>query len=85
MCALGARVRVRPRSQHEDQVDWVFVDHISFHRPGNPYGNAHGVYADNLFRFSLLSMAAIEATLVLNVGGYRCACHLLSQRPPLSC
>lgn len=59
--------------QHKDGVDWVFVDHISYHRPGpSPYGGpGGGAYADNLFRFALLSMAAIEATLLLHVGGYR--------------
>lgn len=31
-------------------VDWVFVEHVSFERDGGLYGNAHGIYADNLFR-----------------------------------
>jgi hypothetical protein len=35
---------------HRDKVDYVFVDHLSYHRPGNPYGNRIGPYADNLFR-----------------------------------
>ncbi len=38
--------------QHSDGVDWVFVDHISYHREGTPYGNAHGTYGDNLFRWA---------------------------------
>ena len=56
---------------HKDGVDWVFVDHISYHREGTPYGNAAGTYGDNLFRFSLLCMAACEAPLLLHVGGHR--------------
>jgi starch synthase len=43
-----------------DGVHHLFVDHVSFRRPGI-YGDSHGTYADNLFRFALLSRAAIEA------------------------
>lgn len=25
----------------------VFVDHPSFHRPGNPYGDIYGAFGDN--------------------------------------
>ena len=32
---------------HRDGVDWVFVDHSSFQRPGGLYGDEHGVYGDN--------------------------------------
>lgn len=39
-------------------------------RDGTPYGSASGPFKDNLFRFSLLAMAACEAPLVLNIGGY---------------
>ncbi|KAL6965979.1 Pentafunctional AROM polypeptide, partial [Sarracenia purpurea var. burkii] len=28
-------------------VDWVFVDHPSYHRPGNPYGDIFGAFGDN--------------------------------------
>lgn len=28
-------------------VDWVFVDHPSFPRPGGLYADEHGVYGDN--------------------------------------
>ncbi|KAI3952055.1 hypothetical protein MKW92_019765 [Papaver armeniacum] len=28
-------------------VDWVFVDHPSYHRPGNPYADQFGAYGDN--------------------------------------
>lgn len=30
-----------------DGVDWVFVDHPSFPRPGGIYADAYGVYGDN--------------------------------------
>merc|ERR1712003_249734 len=52
-------------------VDYVFVDHPSFHRPGGLYYNAQeGVeYADNLFRFSLFTLAALEAPTALYLGG----------------
>ncbi|KAF5182371.1 Glycogen synthase, partial [Thalictrum thalictroides] len=48
----------------------VFVDHPSYHRPGNPYGDIHGAYGDNQFRFTLLCHAACEAPLVLPLGGF---------------
>ncbi|GMP24892.1 hypothetical protein CsSME_00002001 [Camellia sinensis var. sinensis] len=51
-------------------VDWVFVDHPSYHRPGNPYGDIYGAFGDNQFRFSLLCHAACEAPLVLPLGGF---------------
>ncbi|GLC74455.1 hypothetical protein PLESTF_001514700 [Pleodorina starrii] len=56
---------------HRDGVDWVFVDHMSYHREGTPYGNEYGTYGDNLFRFSLLALAACEAPLLLHIGGFR--------------
>jgi starch synthase len=57
-------------------VDYIFVDHPCFHRPGGLYYNAQeGVeYSDNLFRFALFSLAAIEAP---------CSLHL--QRTPSDC
>lgn len=51
-------------------VDWVFVDHPAYHRPGNPYGDNFGAFGDNQFRFTLLCHAACEAPLVLPLGGY---------------
>ncbi|KAL3653641.1 Pentafunctional AROM polypeptide [Castilleja foliolosa] len=51
-------------------VDWVFVDHTSYHRPGTPYGDTYGAFGDNQFRFTLLCHAACEAPLVLPLGGY---------------
>ncbi|KAK9834131.1 hypothetical protein WJX81_000869 [Elliptochloris bilobata] len=56
---------------HRNLVDWVFVDNPVFHRPGNPYGDEHGVFGDNQFRYALLSLAACEAPLQLQIGGYR--------------
>lgn len=29
----------------------VFVDHPSYHRPGNPYGNIYGPFGDNQVLF----------------------------------
>jgi len=51
--------------------DYVFVDHHTFHRPAGLYGDPAkgGEYEDNLFRFALLSVAAAEAPLVLELGG----------------
>ncbi|KAI5072640.1 hypothetical protein GOP47_0012746 [Adiantum capillus-veneris] len=51
-------------------VDWVFVDHPSYHRPGTPYGDTRGAFDDNQFRFTLLCHAACEAPLVLPLGGF---------------
>nr|WQA41340.1 SS8 [Ambrosia trifida] len=51
-------------------VDWVFLDHPSFHRPGTPYGDIYGAFGDNQFRFTLLCQAACEAPLVLPLGGF---------------
>ena len=50
---------------YKGDVDWVFADHLSFQRPGTLYGDEHGTYGDNQFRFALLSLAACEAALTL--------------------
>ncbi|CAE7183855.1 ARI5, partial [Symbiodinium microadriaticum] len=52
-------------------VDYVFVDHPCYHRPGGLYYNAQeGVeYADNLFRFALFTLAALEAPCCVAPGG----------------
>jgi len=52
-------------------VDYIFVDHPCFHRPGGLYYNQQlGVeYADNLYRFALFCLAALEAPVTLAVGG----------------
>ncbi|XP_076954064.1 soluble starch synthase 1, chloroplastic/amyloplastic-like [Bidens hawaiensis] len=76
---LGCRIKVSCSGgvqevvfyhEYKAGVDWVFVDHPSFHRPGNPYGDAYGAFGDNQFRFTLLCHAACEAPLVLPLGGY---------------
>lgn len=51
-----------------DGVHHLFLDHPSYRRSGI-YGDSQGVYGDNLFRFALLSKAAIEAPLRVPVGG----------------
>ncbi|XP_020533429.1 starch synthase 1, chloroplastic/amyloplastic isoform X3 [Jatropha curcas] len=56
--------------EYREGVDWVFVDHPSYHRPGNPYGDGRGAFGDNQFRFTVLCHAACEAPLVLPLGGY---------------
>jgi len=44
-------------------VDWVFVDHPSYLRAGNPYGDENGDFGDNQFRYALLCNAAVEIPL----------------------
>ncbi|KAL3714317.1 hypothetical protein ACJRO7_006273 [Eucalyptus globulus] len=56
--------------EYRKGVDWVFVDHPSYQRPGNPYGDSFGAFGDNQFRFTLLCHAACEAPLVLPLGGF---------------
>jgi starch synthase len=51
-----------------DGVHHLFVDHPSYRRPGI-YGDDNGVYGDNLFRFALLSRAALEAPLRVPLAG----------------
>ncbi|XP_021729114.1 starch synthase 1, chloroplastic/amyloplastic-like [Chenopodium quinoa] len=67
---FGGEQEVAFFHQYRDGVDWVFVDHPSYHRPGNPYGDSFGAFGDNQFRFTLLCHAACEAPLVLPLGGY---------------
>lgn len=47
-------------------VDFVFVDHPSYMRPGGFYSDQFGPYSDNRWRFSLLALAALEAPLVVD-------------------
>ncbi|KAK9071662.1 hypothetical protein SSX86_008091 [Deinandra increscens subsp. villosa] len=56
--------------EYRKGVDWVFVDHPCYSRPGNPYGDDNGAFGDNQFRFTLLCHAACEAPLVLPLGGF---------------
>ena len=50
-------------------ADYIFVDHPCFRRAGGLYHNQAGEYGDNLFRFALLSLAALEAPLSISLGG----------------
>lgn len=52
-------------------VDYVFVDHPTYHRPGGLYYNQElGVeYEDNLFRFALFCLASLEAPTAIAPGG----------------
>lgn len=61
---------------HQQQIygpgkacDYIFVYHPSYRRAEGIYGPPGAEYGDNLFRFALLSLAAAEAPLVLNIGG----------------
>ncbi|KAK9802897.1 hypothetical protein WJX73_003216 [Symbiochloris irregularis] len=57
---------------HERGVDWLFVDNPGcFQRPGGLYGDTAGTYGDNQYRFALLSQAALEAPLQLQLPGGR--------------
>lgn len=44
-------------------VDWVFVDHPSYPRPGGLYADEHGVYGDNQVRDGCCYCTVIPATL----------------------
>jgi len=69
--AFGASHTVGFHHEYDRGVDWVFVDHPgSYMRAGTPYGDAHGTFGDNQFRYTLLSLAALEAPLVLPLGGH---------------
>ncbi|XP_078431341.1 glycogen/starch synthase, ADP-glucose type [Wolffia australiana] len=67
---FGGEHEVAFYQEYRAGVDWVFVDHLSYQRAGNPYGDIHGTYGDNQFRFVLLCYAACEAPLVLPLGGF---------------
>ncbi len=54
--------------QDEAGAHHIFVDHPSYQRPGI-YGDSSGAYGDNLFRFALLSRAAIEAAARVPLNG----------------
>ncbi|CAE8637345.1 unnamed protein product [Polarella glacialis] len=52
-------------------TDYIFIEHDCFKRPSGLYWDPKEgrEYGDNLFRFALLSIAALEAPLILNLGG----------------
>ena len=65
--ALGTELRFL---HHRDRgVDYVFASHPSFPRPGGFYADSAGPYGDNQYRFALLSLAGLEAPLVLDLPG----------------
>lgn len=57
---------------HESRkgVDWVFVEHVSFERDGGLYGNSHGIYADNLFRYAPPRHSSIPQSRAVNSTSY---------------
>lgn len=65
---FGADHDVRYYHAKVQGVHHVFVDHPSYHRPGI-YGDSRSVYGDNLFRFALLSRAALEASARVPLDG----------------
>ncbi|GAB2221894.1 hypothetical protein Drorol1_Dr00013088 [Drosera rotundifolia] len=67
---FGGEQEVAFFHEYRAGVDWIFVDHPAYHRPGNPYGDSFGAFGDNQFRYALLCHAACEAPLVLPLGGY---------------
>ena len=50
-------------------TDYIFVDHPSYHRDGLYVDREGKEYVDNLQRYALLSVAALEAPLVLKLRG----------------
>jgi len=50
-------------------TDYIFVEHESYHRGGLYCDRDGKEYVDNLFRYALLTVAAMEAPLVLNLRG----------------
>ena len=57
--------------ESRDGVDYLFVDHVSFRRPGGMYGDKYGDYQDNQWRFKMLCLAALEAPLQVELPGGR--------------
>mmetsp|Transcript_1510 Transcript_1510/g.4886 ORF Transcript_1510/g.4886 Transcript_1510/m.4886 type:complete len:763 (-) Transcript_1510:49-2337(-) len=52
--------------------DCIFVDHPAIERGGGLYNDDAGrEYPDNLLRFTILSLAAMEAPLILSFDGYK--------------
>lgn len=67
----GREQTVRYLHKFQDGCDCIFVEHPSIQKPdGGLYNASDGTeYPDNLFRFTLLSLAALEAPLLLNLNG----------------
>ncbi len=64
---FGQHHEVRFFHAHTHGVHHLFIDHPSFRRAGI-YGDSTGPYSDNLFRFALLSRAAIEGAARVPLG-----------------
>ncbi|CAA6665748.1 unnamed protein product [Spirodela intermedia] len=47
---FGGEHEVAFFQEYRAGVDWVFVDHPSYRRAGNPYGDKYGAYGDNQLR-----------------------------------
>lgn len=79
----GKQERVRYWHRLSDGVDGrtcdcVFVEHPSICRQGGLYNDESGrEYPDNLLRFTLLSLAAMEAPLILSFDGYKYGDHVI--------
>mmetsp|Transcript_36039 Transcript_36039/g.91798 ORF Transcript_36039/g.91798 Transcript_36039/m.91798 type:complete len:581 (+) Transcript_36039:61-1803(+) len=50
-------------------TDYIFIHLDCFRRGGGLYHDANGEYGDNLFRFGLFALAALEAPLCCNIRG----------------
>jgi glycogen synthase len=62
----GHTVEVGFHHSYRQGVDWVFIDHPYYHRPGKLYGPEEGgTYPDNLERFAALCLAALEAPSIV--------------------
>lgn len=64
----GGDHRVRYFALDRDGVRFVLVDNPCFHRSGI-YGDSNGAYGDNLFRYALLTRAALDIASVVPVDG----------------
>jgi hypothetical protein len=49
---------------HKTGVDYVFIEHMAFQRPGTPYGDQTGPFKDNLFRW--VGAGAARAVVTTN-------------------
>lgn len=60
-------------SHHSSKgVEWVFVEHDSYNRPGGLYGDESGVYGDNQVQFFPTAMCSGCPKIVLNENTPEC-------------
>lgn len=59
------------RKEHSEKAatDYIFIHLECFRRGGGLYHDENGEYGDNLFRFGLFALAALEAPLCCTIGG----------------